>query len=204
MSFFEKDDGTVNKKYKDSINSSDAFDGEKGVTTHSVIKQKEELLTFLGTWRHKGFKSIEAEKQIITLTRKVIQAQTDYLDSQLKVGLDKRKKEDYVKYLEEIQSINENIVKISSSAATRLIKASLDIDSESFKYQREQIDRFTNMYKENKITLSQLEKQIQKIESSTIKLQHHGEMMVDKILTSSIETFNTTIKLFDENKIKTI
>jgi len=126
--------------------------------SHEMIKEKEELLTFMARFRHKNLKSKQVEEQLRELTSNVLKAQNDHIKHQLELGLDKAKKEDYIRYQADIAVIDKEIVILSNEMAKSLIALSFDSAEENFELENSQIKRFELMYENGKITKEQLDK----------------------------------------------
>jgi len=169
--------------------------------SHEMIKEKEELLTFMARFRHKNLKSKQVEEQLRELTSNVLKAQNDHIRHQLELGLDKAKKEDYIKYQADIAVIDKEIVILANDMAKSLVALSFDSAEENFELENSQIERFELMYENGKITKEQLDIQKQKIVSSCVGLQGRLEDMVETIVENAKKTFEHTVQLFCETKI---
>lgn len=181
------------------IKLQDPFAGKNNITAHNVMQSKKELLTFMGSWRHNNLESKEAEKQLAELTRKVISAQTQYLEHQLTVGLDKRKKEDYALYLTQIQKINENIVTISAQAALKLRTTRNDIAEQVYVNDAQERERLQRLLREGTITQEQHDEEIELLQISSKALREQAGKMASTVIENSMKTFDITIELFDGN-----
>ena len=194
-----KNDNNLSIKNGDSLEKLDS-PFENSDRTHAVIKEKQKVLTFLSTWRHRGLQAKQAEEQLAILTERVIQAQTKVLENQLRLGVDKTKKKDFNRYLADISSINKDIVVLSKDAAKVLLAESLDTDEEAFRIEKEQLSRFTNLHNEGHLTDEQLSDQIIKITSAYSGLRNYTTGMVEQIIEKSLRNFHHVLKIFDENK----
>ncbi len=201
MSFFETKSKNSSSDLKSTNNLASPYETGSSAVSHEMIKEKESLLTFMAKIRHKNLKSKQVEEQLRELTSNVLKAQNDHIRHQLELGLDKAKKEDYIRYQADISVIDKEIVVQSNDMAKSLVALSFDSAEENFDLENTQIQRFELMYESGKITKEQLDIQKQKIMSSTTALQGRMENMVSTILENGMKTFEHTVKLFCETKI---
>ncbi|MGQ8365341.1 hypothetical protein [Glaciecola sp. 1036] len=201
MGFFDNKTTTKSVDTKSTDNLASPYEAGASSISHEMIKEKESVLTFMAKIRHRNLKSQQVEAQLRELTSNVLKAQNDHIRHQLELGLDKKKKEEYLKYQADIAVIDKEIVELSHSMAKSLVELSFDSAEESFTLENSSFERFQLMYDNGKITKQQFELQKQKIMSCTNALQNRLESMVSTILDNGMKTFEHTVQLFCETKI---